>query len=478
MSTFPPVEDAAARLVTDLTFDVIPPEALTGVRTLMQDQLSLQIGCSALPWNRAVLELTRAEHAPGRSHVSVSGDAVSAADAAFVNATYGHSFEYDDAHRASSSHPGSAVVSAALAIGEELGATMREVVTGIVAGYEIYTRIGNLAAPELLEAGFHPHGLLANFGAAAVAAKMYGFDAETTANALGIALSHASGTTEYTSTGGSVKRVHAGIGTRNGIRAAKMAGTGITGPTAFLTGAKGFFRTFVGRSVDDGARAAFGLGRPFEITRVWIKPYCCCGINHAYIDGARQLRDGADDIGLRGRADDIEKVTLKIQSGGDVVIGNRNANAFAPQLIDHLQYSLPFQFSLALLGYGNGFSAHYAYLAGKLDIGPGSDVAALASKIEIVVDPELDAKYPGRWIADIGVDYTDGTRRAVFVDNPIGTAENPMPQDELDAKFHDLTDAILGTAGSAALLDAIQNPDPDQTAADFVTLLCTARSVV
>jgi 2-methylcitrate dehydratase PrpD len=298
---------------------------------------------------------------------------------------------------------------------------------------------------------------------------MYGFDVETTANALAIALSHASGTTEYTSTGGSVKRVHAGIGTRNGIRAAKMAGAGITGPKAFLTGAKGFFRTFVRRGVDDSAAATFGLERTFQITRVWIKPYCCCGINHAYIEGARQLS---------GRADEIERVTLKIQSGGDVVIGNRNAKAFAPTLIDHLQYSLPFQFSLALLGYGNGFSAHFAYLNGKLDIGPGSDVAKLARKVSIVVDPELDRKYPGRWIADVAIDYADGTHREIFVDNPTGTAENPMPQDELDAKFRDLTSATLGATGSAALLDAIHHGDPNQLAADFVALLCPARSKV
>ncbi|MFF2319270.1 MmgE/PrpD family protein [Arthrobacter sp. NPDC058097] len=469
MGNFPPVEAAAARFVTELTFAEIPVEALAGVRKLMQDQLSLQVGCAALPWNRAVLEMTRAEHAPGRSHISVSGDAVSAADAAFVNATYGHSFEYDDAHRSSSSHPGSTVVSAALAVGEEIGATMREVITGIVAGYEIYTRIGNLAAPELLESGFHPHGVLASFGAAAVAAKMYGFDTDTTANALSIALSHASGTTEYTSTGGSVKRVHAGIGTRNGIRAAKMAAAGITGPSAFLTGAKGFFRTFIRRGVDNVAAATFGLDRSFEITKVWVKPYCCCGINHAYIEGARQLSDHAADI---------NRVTLNIQSGGDVVIGNKNENAFAPTLIDHLQYSLPFQFSLSLLGYGNGFSTHHAYLDGTLDIGPESDVATLANKVNIVVNPELDEQYPGRWIADITIDYTDGTSRSVFIDNPSGTAENPMSQEELDTKFHDLTGTALGADGSAALLNAIQNVDPEQPVGQFVALLHNVASFV
>ncbi|WP_062996802.1 MmgE/PrpD family protein [Nocardia mikamii] len=462
MQNIPALEQAVARLVTDLEFDTIPADALAGARQLMQDQLALQVGSASLPWSKAVLELTRASHAPGGAHVTASGDAMSAADAAFVNATYGHGFEYDDAHRASSSHPGSCVVSAALAVGEELGATMREVITGIVAGYEVYTRLGVLAAPQLLERGFHPHCVLSNFGAAAVVAKMRGFDTERTLHALSIAFSHCSGTTEYTSTGGSVKRLHSGIGTRNGIRAAEMAAAGITGPTTFLSGGKGFYRTFVGRDVADGAAAAFSPDGAYEITKVWIKPYCCCGINHAYIDGARRIS---------GRSADIESIQLGIQTGGDIIIGNKNANAYAPRTIEHLQYSLPFQFALSVLGLGNGFRAHHEYLAGHLDLSAGSEVATLARRVKIEVKPELDTAYPGKWVGDITVTYTDGTSEKIFVDSPLGTAENPMSQQDLDVKFRDLTVADLGADGSAELLRAITAGDPDQPAAEFAALL-------
>ncbi|MFD6222329.1 MmgE/PrpD family protein [Nocardia asteroides] len=462
MPILPPLEAAVARLVTDLEYDSIPAEALAGARQLMQDQLAVQIGCASLSWSRAVLELTKASHAPGSAHVTASGDEMSAADAAFVNATYGHGFEYDDAHRSSSSHPGSAVVSAAVAVGEELGASMAEVITGIVAGYEVYTRIGILAAPQLLERGFHPHGVLSAFGAAAVVAKMRGFDTERTIHALSIAMSHSSGTTEYTSTGGSVKRLHSGIGTRNGIRAAEMAAAGITGPTTFLSGGKGFYRAFVGRPVADDAAELFAPEASFEITRVWIKPYCCCGINHAYIDGAQQLT---------ARAGEVESIRLGIQSGGDVIIGNQNANAYAPQIIEHLQYSLPFQFALAILGRGNGFRAHHDYMAGRLDLSEGSEVAEMARRVKIEVDTELDAEYPGRWIADITVAYRDGSTQHVFVDNPRGTAENPMTQADLDAKFRDLTVADLGVDRSEALLAAINAGDPSTPVSEFAALL-------
>jgi 2-methylcitrate dehydratase PrpD len=138
--------------------------------------------------------------------------------------------------------------------------------------------------------------VLSSFGAAAVAAKLRTFDAETTLHALAIALSHASGTTEYSSTGGSIKRIHAGIGTRNGMVSADMAQAGITRPCAFLSGNNGFFRTFLQRPPADGAEAQFSLDRGFEIATVSLKAYCACCCSHAYIDALRPFAPRRDDI--------------------------------------------------------------------------------------------------------------------------------------------------------------------------------------
>lgn len=456
------LEEAAAALVTDLTFDAIPADALTGARRLMEDQFALQVGCSSLPWCQAVLDLTRASHTPGTASVTASDDKFSAADAAFVNATFGHSFEYDDAHSASLSHPGSCVVSAALAVGEEIGADLRQVIEGIVAGYEVYTRIGTLAAPMLLANGFHPHSVLAPFGAAAVTAKMRGFDAETTRHALAIAFSHSSGSTEYTSSGGSIKRIHSGIGTRNGIRSAEMAAAGITGPSAFLSGAKGLYNTFVKRELTDADTERFALDRPFEIAGPLFKPYCACGYNHAFIDGARRFTD---------RVGEITAVELAIQPSGDVVVGNKNVSAWAPQKIEQLQYALPFQFSLAVLGIGNGYSVHKAYLDGDLDLGADSNVATFARKVAIRPEPELDKDYGRKMVGDITVTFADGSSEHVFVEDSVGSAANPMSEQTLDEKFRDLANGELGEQRAGELLDAIKNAPLATPAKDFAALL-------
>jgi len=457
----PPLEQAVVRLVQELTFDRLDDAARAGVSRLMRDQLALQVGISQLPWSRQLLVYAGAQQRPGRSRVAASALTMSAADAAFVNGSYGHGFEYDDAHGPSASHPGSCVIPAAFAIGEELDSSLEEVITAIVAGYEVYTRIGVLAAPDLLRRGFHPHAVLSNFGAAAVAAKLRKFDAETTLHALAIALSHASGTTEYTSTGGSIKRVHAGIGTRNGMVSADMAQAGITGPRSFLSGNKGFFRTFLQRGAGEGAEARFGLDQPFEVGTVWLKAYCACYCTHAYIDALRPFA---------GRLADIADVQARIQPAFNVVVGTANANAYQPKNIEHVQFSLPAQMALALHGKGNGYRVHRDYLDGKIDMEP---MLATARRIKITEAPELEQRYPGKFVADVTVTFRDGKSEHVFLEDPIGTVANPMSEQEQDAKFMELTAGVLGDQRAQALLAALRKMDPRTKARDLMAM-CAA----
>jgi 2-methylcitrate dehydratase PrpD len=457
----PPLEQAVVRLVQQLTFDHLDEAALAGVSRLMRDQLALQIGTSQMPWSHQVLAFARAQQRTGRSRVAASQLMMSAADAAFVNAAYGHGFEYDDAHGASASHPGSCVIPAAFAIGEELGSSLEDVITAIVAGYEVYTRIGVLAAPDLLKRGFHPHAVLSSFGAAAVAAKLRKFDAETTLHALSIALSHASGTTEYTSTGGSIKRVHAGIGTRNGMVSADLAQAGITGPRSFLSGNKGLFRTLLQRGPGECADERFGLDQPFEIGTVWLKAYCACYCTHAYIDAIRPFA---------ARAADIADVQVRIHPAFNVIVGPANANAYEPKNIEHVQFSLPTQMAFALLGKGNGYRVHRDYLKGDIDMTP---VFAAARRIKIAEAPELETRYPGKFVADVTVSFRDGHSEHVFVEDPIGTLANPMSESQQDAKFFELTADVLGEQRAHVLLSTLRDMDRRTKAADLMAM-CAA----
>lgn len=457
----PPLETAVVRFIQEFDIDHVTPNLRLATGRVIRDQISSQIANSRLPWSRQVRAVIDAHHVPGRSRVIASGQTMSAIDAAFINATYADGFEYDEGHRPSNSHPGSCVVATAVAVGEEIGATLDQVITAILMGYEVYARIGCLAAPALMQRGFHAACVLAPFGAAAVSAKLRKFDAETTLHALAIAFSYASGAAEYSSTGGSVQRVHPGIGVRGGMQAADLALAGITGPRAFLSGVKGFYKTFAQRDLPADAHERFGLSDRFEILRGGFKRYCCCGANHSSIDIL---------TGYAPRCADIESVTLRIPQLANNLVGTVNANAYTPCNIEQVQFSLPVQAAFALLGYGNGYKAHLDYLEGKLDMGR---VLGMASRIEVVETPELDQKYPGKFVSDATIAFTDGKSERAFVENSLGTPDNPMEEAAHDQKFLELTGELLGAERARSLLGALHRLDPATSLTDL-TVMCNA----
>lgn len=453
------LEMAAARFVVDFGVEHLRDETRTALRLLLKDQLSVQIGVSQLPWAKQIRAYAEENRLPGNATVVAEEEKMDAASAAFVNAGYGHGFEYDDIHRASGGHPGCCVIPTALAIGEDIGANLGQVLVAIVAGYEVYTRIGILAAPDLLKRGWHPHSVLANFGAAAVAAKLWNLDVEKTLHALAIAASHASGITEYSSTGGSIKRVHASIGVKNGIQAASLARHGITGPSRFLTGNKGFFHAFVQKKAGSEAASVFSLDESLQIETPWLKPYCACGATHAYIDAM---------TGFSGQADNIERIDLRIQPKADSIVGNQNANIYAPNNIEELQYALPVQMALAVLDRGNGYRTHRDFLAGKLDLGPDTDVIRLARKIKITEVPELDEKYLEKFVADVTIVFNDQKEESVFIENSKGTPENQLGNVEIEGKINELTFEVIGEEKASQLFSAIERMDESTRVADLM----------
>jgi len=441
------LERAVAQFVADFNSADIDDAARASAKALIKDQLAIQIGASQLPWSRQVRAARQLR--PGSSTIVGEDTKVAAADAAYLNATYGHGFEYDD--YAGNAHPGCCVVPAALAIGEEVGATLEQMLVAMVAGYETYVRIGRLGSPDLLNCGWQPHSVLANFGAAAVAAKLHGLDAERTLHALSIARSHCSGTTEYASTGGSIKRAHAGMAVRNGMESVDLARAGITGPQRFLTGDRGLYRTFIRKAVGDEASADFAPGQPLVIKNLAFKAFCCCAANAGYIEAMQAVAH---------RAAEITAVDARIQTMTDAIVGNRNAHIYAPRNIEELQYSLPAQMALAALGKGNGYRAHRDFLEGRLQLTPESDVLQFARRIKLTVSSELDQKYPRSFVADVTVTYKDGSTEHVFHDRVIGRPDKPFTPEQHRVKLDELTADVIGGERSARLFEMVDRLDP------------------
>lgn len=456
------LERAVARLVVRFGSEHIDERSRAAARSLIKDQLAIQIGAARLPWSRQVRQARQLR--PGKSTLIGEHDTVAAADAAYLNATYGHGFEYDDF--AGNAHPGCCVVPTALAIGEEVGATLEQMLVAMVVGYEVYVRIGNLGSPDLLNAGWQPHAVLANFGAAAIAAKLYGLDEERTFHALSIALSHASGPTEYASTGGSIKRAHAGMAVRNGIESAELARAGVTGPQRWLTGRRGLYATFIRKAVTDEARGDFAVDAPLTLPQLSFKAYCACACTHPFIEAGKVLAP---------RAGEIEAIDVQLQTMVDGIVGNRNENLYQPRNIEELQYSLVAQMALALTGQGNGYRTHLDFLEGRLQLPPESSAMQLGRKIKLRVSTALDDAYPMRFVADVTARFRDGSTQHVFIDKVPGRADAPYTPEQHRAKLVELTEEVIGADQTDRLLAMVDRLDPTTRVSELTALLQPQR---
>lgn len=453
------LERAAAAYVRDFSLARVATGDLRAAKTLLKDQIAVQIGASQLPWSRDVRRCLRKPR-PGRASVVAERARMDAGDAAYLNAVYGGGFEYDDV--AGNGHPGCCVVPVALAVGEEREATLGQVVEAMMAGYETYVRIGRLGSPDLVNRGWHPHSVLAHFGAAAVAAKLHGFDLDTTLNALAIALSHACGTTEYTATGGSIKRVHAGIAARNGIASAELAQGGLTGPRLWLTGRKGFYHTFIGRAVEPDAAAVFAIGAPLLISQAWFKAYCCCGAHHPYIDAMQRIRP---------RASAVAAVEAKVQAMTANLAALPDVARNGPKTIEELQFSLQLQMALSAMGIGNGYATHMDFLAGRLRLPADGAVIGWARRVRLRHDPALDARYPRNFVADVTVRYDDGSSEEIFVEHALGMPGAPFTPAQHQAKLDELTGGVLGETAARRLFALLDELDPARPVRDLTALL-------
>ena len=219
------VAERLARWTLELDHGDVPADVLDTAKLLVLDQLGLQVRGSTLPNVQPERRLVEAMGAAPEATITNSPVRTTAAQAAFVNGTYGHSMEYDDCHLLAW-HAGSVVVPAGVAVAEREGLGGRDLLLAVIAGHQVMSTLGGIYTTPMLARGWHGPKTLGGFAAAAVAGRLLRLPAAALADAFAITASDASGTMEYDRSGGEVKRLHAGAAARSGVEAALLAGYG------------------------------------------------------------------------------------------------------------------------------------------------------------------------------------------------------------------------------------------------------------
>jgi 2-methylcitrate dehydratase PrpD len=321
----------------------LPQHVRQQTKVFLLDNLGCQIAGATLPWSRAFHKVVCGTRSGTHSTVVHFGGKLAPDDAAFLNSAFNHANEMDDTHFKSPTHPGGIAVPAALAMCEYAHGTGEQLLLAIAIAYEVQIRIAWACSPHLSKRGHHPPVGVGPFGAAVAAGILLGFDEERMLNALGIAGSHSAGISEYTRSGGSVKRIHSAIPAQAGVRSALFADAGITGPASVLEGEKGFFNVFAGTY--DRTRLLGDLGTTYHLLDTGLKPHACPHFMQAALDAIDALRDKH-----RVGPDNLAAITVY---ASEAVLSHVCAIT-EPQDVLSAQFSLPFSLAMRLHHGGRG----------------------------------------------------------------------------------------------------------------------------
>lgn len=420
-----------AGFCSQVDFTHLSEEIVDRCRFLMLDFLGLAIRGQEIDSTQAMMRFVLTQGGAGPAAVIGTNHRLPPAWAALVNGTAAHALELDDVVNEASLHPGTVIFPAVLALGQELAASSRELITAAVLGYEVMTKIGKALNPAAhYQRGFHPTGTCGVFGAAVAAGKLLQLDEPQLVNAMGIAGSMASGSMEYLAEGAWTKRLHAGWSAHNGILAARLAQQGFRGPSAILEGRNGFFKAYSDQT--EAWKVTAGLGEPFEVLRTSIKPHACCRYMQSPIDGVLQIIKKH-----QLRTADIARISIGLLSAGYAIVASPPELKIHVRTMVDAQFSMPYGAAIAAIK-GRAFLDEFFEENLKLQ-----EVKELMSKVECIRDPELDKFYPRRWPAWVRIEDFDGKTYTAEIMFPKGDPENPLSWDELIEKFLNLTHPLL-----------------------------------
>ena len=418
----------------------LPPEVIKKAKSHILDTLAAMVSGSKFKPGESAKKYAKTQGGVEEAQVIGSPFVVSAINAALANGMMAHADETDDSNESSLTHPGCAIVPAALAASEREGADGMGFLKGVVTGYDIGCRMTKtLGVVELNSRHRCTHSIGGTFGAAAAAASVMKLDAMKVGQVLDYAAQQASGLTYYTRDAEHVEKafVFGGMPARNGVTAAVFVHTGFTGVSDPFSGENNFLNAFSLNPKPE--RLAEDLGRRYEVMFTNIKKFAVGSPIQAPLDAILLLRE---KHGITAK--DIESIVVHLPAGG---VSGRNVvhNRDMPDI--NLQHIL----AVALLDGDLTFEAAHSYERMK-----DPAVLEIRKRVQSVEDPGLDTSVTARQ-SIVEVTTKKGASFKEHVIGVRGTAQNPMTIGEIEKKCDELLRMVLGQERARKLIDTIWN---------------------
>ena len=322
-----------------------------------------------------------------------------------------HITETDDLHRTSVTHPGCVVVPAALALGEQTGASGERILIAVLQGFEAMCRIGAAVGPAHYRL-WHNTATCGPFGSAMAAASLLGLDDEQAMYALGNAGTQSSGLWQFIEDGSMSKHLHAGRACESGWLAAELAARGFSGPAEILEGRKGFFAAACPDPQPGNVLAS--PDDAWQLLQTSIKPWPSCRHTHPSVDCALEISS------LLGGAQAREAEIRTYQAALDV------CDCPQPQTEYQAKFSLQHTVAIALLDGRVGLDS--------FDEAARRRAADLGARVRVAAAEPYASNYPDSWGAELEVVGEAGDSFRVSRKDCRGDPELALGPGEMRAK--------------------------------------------
>ena len=439
--------EALASYVVRERFDTIAQPAVEMAKQCFLDTLACSLGGSQTSIGRIFVGLASLMRSSGKSSILGTSMKTSSPVAAMVNSTLANALDYDDDLIG---HLGATASAPALAAGEHLGVSGRELLTSIVVGYEVSARIGASIQPSANR--FNQVWGLGTFQVFGAVAKLLKVDEKQTISAFGIAGSNAPVPSVRKTVLGSLGEVsmvknNYAMATFAGVTAAFLARDGFVGRRDILDGDDGFW-VMAGSDRCDFDRMVEGVGTRYEILNVSFKPYPTCRWLHSTLDAGLQI---VEENGIK--PDEIKHVYVRTPT----YLTKKPHDTREPKDMIEAQFSLPYSLAVALSGVKPGpkwfapemlSNPAILELSRKIELGPGDEPDQVEVSDEVI---ESHGGVPSE--VEVCVQNRSYTKKIRY---PKGHPTNPVSLEERKLKFLNLTTPVLGSTKAQHVMHYVQ----------------------
>jgi 2-methylcitrate dehydratase len=438
------VANALAELVAKIQFDALPDSVVKETKRRVLDTLGCAFGGSR--GDASIMMRDVAADLGGRPESTVWGAGQTSCEkATLVNSTMLRYLDYMDSHAGSDACHPCFNIPPCLAVAERAGASGRDLIAAIVAGYEIQIRFQE--ACKIIPRGWFS-GTYLEFSVPLAVGKLLGLGLEGLTNALAISASHAN-TLNANSLGTipASKSVADGMISSTAVMAALMARAGLVGPQDVMESAGGFVRAVAGSIDQERLLAPLVEFKMMEVNTKWFNT----------VRTAQTAVTSALEIFRRHHLTwrDVEAVQIFLPTGehtGHDGIWN-SVSRLRPETRDSANHSIVFSLAVAMV---DGELGPEQYSPAKLS---DPNVLSLVDRTTLQSDPSLDVHWPGAAVTRLVMKTFNGQSFEGTTLYPPGHHLNRLSDQQIQEKFNKLASPVVSKNKRDAIMQTVDQLD-------------------